>query len=407
MLKDRSAELVLGQLFGQLALLLAIPFLTRMLPVYEMGVYQTGFAFALIIQPLATLRRELLIPFSSSSDAQRHRVAGLRFAAGLCALIAVAGGVSLLWGSRDFGSLALVAALVLFSFALLYVENAYLIRLAAKRRLAARNLAGGVLSAMLQILVAALFPTAVGIAVALLLGRALATALTISRHAIPKEEVGGGERTKQRTISAILSAMVATASSQAMVIGVFATLGAYPSAQVGVGQRIAGAPSSLVGQAFTQLALNDAAPMIRNRQAGLTRTLLKRTLGTAVLATCAACVIGFAAPLLAEPILGSEYREAGVLTAYLAVPLALTLVALPATSLLIPLGRERLLFVIQLARLVFISGALLGAAVVSGDLHIVVLTVAVVWTLAYIPLLVAAFAATRHHDRSCGGLLVS
>lgn len=400
-MKRHSRQLLIGQVIGQLALFLVIPVLTRLLSPHEMGIYQTGFSIAMILQPLATLRRELLIPFSGIQDARRHRGVGLGFAALCCSVAMVTALMAWVLGAPDLAETLVAGGLVLLAFAIMYVENAYLIRCGAHGRLAARNLGGGVLSALLQIVAALLVPSAIAIALALLIGRAVVTAVTAMRLPIVEQTSGRGERKKQRSISAILSAMIATGSSQALVIVSFGTLGPPAAAQIGIGQRIAGAPASLAGQALSQIALSSAAPLIRERQPGLTVQLRKQTVltGCAALLTTVALMVG--GPLLAVPILGPGWEMAGILTAVFAIPLSLTLVALPATTLLIPLGRERLLVVLQLIRLIAIVTALVATSAVTGDVITTCIVTAIVWTIAYVPLLAASFLSTAAHDREC------
>ena len=399
-MKEHSRELVIGQVVGQVSLLLAIPALTRLLPVPEMGIYQTGFSIALILQPLATLRSELLIPVSSALDARRHRVVGLGFAVVCSAIIALAALPIWMAANQTLAETLLTTAVILLSFALIYVENAYLIRCGHFRRLAIRNLVAGVASAALQIAAALMAPTALAIAIALLLGRAIATATTIVRTATADELPGGGERKSQRSISAILSAMVAAASSQAVVIGTFGTLGSSAAAQVAIGQRIGGAPTTLIGQALSQISLGAAAPLIRGLRPGLTTQLRAQTIRTGGAATLTATALMVLGPLLAVPVLGQGWELAGVLTAVFAIPLSLQLVALPATTLLIPLGRERLLLVLQASRLTTILVALVVTSTLTGDVIATCVVASVVWTAAYIPIMIASFLATSAHDRA-------
>lgn len=203
-MKGRSRELLLGQLIGQLALLLAIPVLTRLLSTSEMGIYQSGFSIALILQPLATLRRELLIPVTDGQTSLRHRTVGLKFAAlcsGITTFISIPLGFA---GYRSLAELSLVTGLILMSLAIISIENAYLIRHSQFRRLAARNLLAGTLSAILQIAAAFFIPTSLAVAASLLIGRALATFITMAHIKVQTNLNNKVEQKPQHTISAIL-----------------------------------------------------------------------------------------------------------------------------------------------------------------------------------------------------------
>ncbi len=401
-MKGRSRELLLGQLIGQLALLLAIPVLTRLLSTSEMGIYQSGFSIALILQPLATLRRELLIPVTDGQTSLRHRTVGLKFAAlcsGITTFISIPLGFA---GYRSLAELSLVTGLILMSLAIISIENAYLIRHSQFRRLAARNLLAGTLSAILQIAAAFFIPTSFAVAASLLIGRALATFITMAHIKVQTNLNNKVEQKPQHTISAILSAVMASASSQAVIVGSLGLLGPAAAAQIGVGQRIGGTPTSLIGQALSQIALGNAAPLLRDKLPGLTHLLRRQMLQTGSAASLMAVVLMIAAPLLAEPLLGPGWHQAGVLTAVFAIPLSLQLVALPPTTLLVPMGYERRLLALQTFRFIIIALTMATAAGLSkADIFITCLATAIAWTLAYIPIISAAFIATRKHDKEC------
>jgi O-antigen/teichoic acid export membrane protein len=366
----------------------------------EMGAYQTALSMALIAQPLATLRRELMIPFSDANGAESQRRTGLAFATFCSMVILAAAAGAWLYGGVRLATVLLSTAFILWSLALLYIENAYLIRRGGQARLATRNLVGGVLSALMQVLAAFLAPGAVTLAAALLIGRVVATTVTVMSLPPMPETSPSVERRPQRTVSAIASAMMASASSQAVVVGTFATFGAADAAQVGVAQRIASTPTSLIGQALTQIALSEAAPLIREGRSGLTKQLRAQTLKSAMLAFPVALMLAVGGSQFAGFVLGAGWEEAGDLTAIFAVPLSLTFVALPATTLLIPLGRERLLVVLQVVRLVAILASLSIASALTDEIVVTCAITAAAWSLAYVPLLTAAFTATAGHDRT-------
>lgn len=72
----------------------------------------------------------------------------------LVCLILLFGSVTWAIGADTISIGAVSTAMLLASLSLTYIENAYLIRLNAQRRLAARNLVGGVGCALLQVVAA-------------------------------------------------------------------------------------------------------------------------------------------------------------------------------------------------------------------------------------------------------------
>lgn len=393
-----SRNLIVSQIIGQLALFLAIPFLTRQMPLEEMGIYQIGFSLALVLQPLATLRKEMTIPFVSGQEAKKHRLAGFVMAVSLTLTVALFAGVVFISGNLEIAAGAASTAMILAALSLISIENAYLIRWRAQDRLALRNLIGGLASAALQVLAAYTFGSAVAVAAAYLIGRVIATVTTFASGSLIVLSEAEGTQNKQRPASTIMSAVIASSSSQAIVIGSVLTLGSSAGAQVAIAQRVASTPITLVSQAMVQVLLSAAAPIIRQKKRGLSRMLGTQTLRVAAFSVFVAIALALGGPLLAGPVLGDEWEFAGTLIAVFAAPLCLMLISLPATTLLIPLGKERLLVVLQTVRLIAILTTLVVSGLVLHDVFYVCLLTSVVWTVAYLPFLYAAFKATREHD---------
>ncbi|WJL94755.1 oligosaccharide flippase family protein [Microbacterium sp. ET2] len=398
-----ARNLILGQLIGQLAMLASLPFLTRLLAPEEMGVYQFALSLAIVLQPLATLRRELVIPFGDSREARQERRTGLVASALLVCLILLFGSVTWAIGADTISIGAVSTAMLLASLSLTYIENAYLIRLNAQRRLAARNLVGGVGCALLQVVAAFYFGGALAVAFAYLIGRVIATAVTITRAPTIDEVAATGKAPRRHRFSAILSGMIAAASSQVIVMGSTLALGAAGGAQVAVAQRVAATPVSLISQGLMQVTLGAVAPLIREGNPGVTKKLREQTLRLTAFSILVVASLAVGGPLLAGPVLGPEWVDAGVLIAVFALPLGLMLVALPGTTLLVPLGKERLLMMLQSARLVAIVVTFLIAGSLTNSILVTSIFASITWVLAYIPLMIAAFAASAEHDRDQGG----
>jgi O-antigen/teichoic acid export membrane protein len=399
-----SRQLIVGQVVGQMALVLVIPALTRMVDPASMGIYQVAFSVALIAQPAATLRLELVIPTSHSSRRRKERAVGLLVPT-VTAAVSIAVGVAVLAGlGAEQGSVVVAAGLILLAMAIVSIENAVLLRAGALGRLALRNLISGVLAAALQIALAALWPTALSLAIALLVGRLVATLLTPGGSGVgdnDDEKPDLGRRGFARTTSAILSGTVSNAATQSIVIATFIALGPAAAALVGVAQRVAGTPTTLVGQALAQSTLADAAPLIRAQRFGLA-SLVSRALKKYV-AFAAILAIGMMilAPPLAGPVLGEEWASAGTLIAIFAVPLCLQLATIPTSNLLVPLRKEHQLLLLQSLRLVVVTGVIFGTAVLIGNLTLVFVSTALIWSLAYGALIAYTLWAARQWDRIC------
>jgi O-antigen/teichoic acid export membrane protein len=398
--------LVIGQLVGQVSLIAVVPLLTRLYSTDQFGSYQLALAGAMVAQPLATLRLEFIIP-ATVSDAlahRRERIALRTVATVASALIAVSvlAAVGLVGVEADvvFGLAAITAA-----YGWMAVDNAVMIRNHQLRRLAARNALSGVLAALLQVVGGLASPSAIVLVGALAAGRAVAVAVTRQHAHLPVRREGVAEPPEapygmRRATVTIASGLVASGAVQGPLILVGAILGSGPLAQVGVAQRVAGAPATLVGQGIAQALVARVAPIVRGGLPGVSLAswrFVRPLLAVAAAISMSLILLG---PRLAGPILGSEWTVAGTALAILAVPLALQLVTMPLGPVLVMLERESALMAFQMVRLMVVCGATTIAAAITHALEPTLVAAAAAWTLAYGVYLLGFFGFTRAFDRT-------
>lgn len=364
---------VLSQAVGQLALVAVMPVLTRQFSPSELGVYQTGLAVGLTIQPLATLRAEFVLP-ALATDQEFRRVLGIagRTLGGVVLLLAVVASAAEVTGAGGVAGMVAMAALLVLAYGWTAVDNACLIREGRTGRLSARNLVAGLLSAGLQLVVALAWPHAVALAVAILVGRGVAVLVTRSwaRRPAPAAVAEGGDREWDlgRGLLGALSGLTASAATQALVLYGSAGFGAGAAAQIGVAQRSAGAPLGLLSQGLSQAMQAGVAPLVRAKDPRVRAAVHRQVKALAPVAFLATVAMAVGGPLLAEPIFGEGWQEAGVIIAILALPSGLQLVVAPIMPVFLMIGRERLLLGLQVVRL---TGAVAVAALVqaaTGDL---------------------------------------
>jgi len=398
--------MILGQLIGQLSLVVAIPILTRVFSPAEMGVYQIATAVALILQPLASLRLEFYIPLVPDQQALR-RYMRIGYLATI-AITLLAAGVSLvllLTGSSTAAETAAMIGLIVAAYAWMNLDNARLIRNGEHRRLAVRNAISGLLAAGLQLVAAVTLHSVLALALAILIGRAVSILATRPRGDGIAASTASSlipALTPRRIALAVGSGVVWTASMQAITVASGTAFGTAASGYVGVAQRVAGAPIALIGQALSQIVQGGAAAAIRADSPTVVAILRKQILrlgGVAVLMSVALIVL---APILAVPVFGPGWETAGTVTAILAVPMSFQLVVAPITPLLPMLAREGLLFGLQLMRLGLVV-IVCGAMIISGaGLIATCVAFAVVTTLAYVIMVTVLLVVARGHDRRMG-----
>ncbi|WP_229940325.1 oligosaccharide flippase family protein [Plantibacter cousiniae (nom. nud.)] len=400
----RSATtMIVGQLIGQLSLVVAIPILTRIFTPAEMGVYQIATAVALILQPLASLRLEFYIPLVPDQHVLRRYIRIGYLSTSAVALVAAIVGLLLLsTGNATAAETATMVGFIIAAYAWMNLDNARLIRTGEHGRLALRNAVSGLLAAGLQLVAAVFLHSVLALAIAILIGRAISILATRPRSggvAASQTGTSAPALTPRRIALAVGSGVVWTASMQAITIVSGATFGTAASGYVGVAQRVAGAPIALIGQALSQIVQGGAAAAIRANKPTVALILRKQVVrlgGVAVLMAVGLIVL---APLLAVPVFGPGWETAGTVTAILAVPMSLQLIVAPITPLLPMLAREGLLFSLQLMRLLLVV-VVCGAMIASGaGLIATCIAFAIVTTVAYAIMVSVLLVVARGHDR--------
>lgn len=399
----RGGALILGHAIGQLSVVAVVPLLTRTYDPAVLGGFQIALALATTVQPLASLRTEFVIP-SATHQGTAHRLRRLAMiASAITVALTTVGAMVFAWlGHTAQASVAAMTALLIVALVWTVVDNAVLVRAGATRRLALRNALAGVVSAALQLVVAASQADVVYLAIAMVIGRGIAILCTRGSAARLDRTDEGDERrryTASRAILSVSSGMTAAASSQLLTVSSGITHGAAASGYVGVAQRIAGAPILLLGQGISQALQSSSSALIRSNTRGLSRLLRKHVVILAALSAVTSAALIILAPPLAVPLLGEGWEPAGTVIAILAVPLSFQLLIGPLMPLLPMLAREALLLSVQLVRLTFIVSALAVSAALGWDLYGTAMAYGVATVVGYLVMVTVVFIEVRKYDR--------
>lgn len=390
-----------AQAVGQLALIAVLPVLTRSFTPQELGPYQVALAVALVVQPLLTLRFEVYIPTASSrAGSLRLFRRSLKWAISVTIVVLLAGLTVGLTTSAAVGDVLIMTALLSLAYGGSAIDSALLIRRSKRRRLALRNLLGGVTGAGLQVMVALLLPIPILLAGSVLLGRFLAVAIT--RERIRNETDVALDRdvpTARRIASLIASGMLWNLSFQGFVLTVGGSGGNSAAAIAGTAQRIAGAPVSFVGQAINQLVQEATAREIREPSGKLTRTVCKQLAFLVALGVFIAAITTFLAPALAGPLLGDEWVQVGVMIAILIWPFALQLAVGPVTVVLPMMALERKLLRVQIIRSMFIIAVMVSTMFLDLGLVGAAFLFSAAVAFSYVILIVVLVSSAMDFDR--------
>jgi O-antigen/teichoic acid export membrane protein len=376
-------------------MILVSPVLTRIFEPSTFGVYQTALALAVVLLPIATLRFDYTLVTTRSRALFEGRLRLARWTALATSVIALV----LTWAGcavahvPDPGAFAALAALMLFVYSFMAIDNAALLRTDAHLKLATRNALSGCLAAGLQVLFGLLGWGALGLALGLALGRLVAVAATWQRRSWVDDDMSTEDASSSvsRTASLVVSGIIGNATSQCLLVVVVVAFGAAEAGQLGVAQRLAGAPILLLGQGLTQVFVATAAPYVRARRPGLIRGLWSRI--RAVLLVSCAMAIGMAAfgPWMATLLLGADWEQAGTILRVLAVPISLQLLAIPLGTVMGLMEREWALLGVQLFRLGAIVCATGVAALMWSDFEVAIAVGSAAWTLSYVFMAVMFF----------------
>ncbi|MFT4264605.1 MAG: oligosaccharide flippase family protein [Nocardioides sp.] len=400
----RNATAIAVQAAGQLALIGAVPILTRVYGPASLGSYQLATSIALVVQPIASRRLEFRIPVEPhGGGAVRQYRSGVLFAAVLSAVLA-GGALAARWqGHPHLAGTLLMVGTLLFATALAVLDNALLVRDRAFMRLGVRNFVSAVVAVLIQLAFAWAGGPVVGLAFAILGGRLagiLTTRVAVSSGVAPvPESASASSRSLTTTVVTIMAGVVSNSSVYGLTILTAALASPMETGQVGTAQRITSSPVGLIGQALSQQYQGLASANVRDGRpvlAPLTRRFVWRIGAVALALAATMAVLG---PILATPVLGREWHDAGVVIALLALPVAMQIAIAPTIPLLVMLGRERVLLTNQLVRL---CGGLL-----AGGIPVLVFHANYLWmvggyalatTAAYLATLVLTLRVAAAHD---------
>ena len=332
--------------FGQLIMLAAMPFLTRLYTPDAFGVLAVFASVMGVVLVVSSLRYELAIPLPAS-DRNSTQIVLMALIINLMAVLVVS--VFVVFFRHDvarwtqtplMASYLWLLPLAILSGGTYKVLNYWAIRHRDYRKIAITKLTQSVSNVSAQILGGLLGLGALG----LILGQIVGQSVGISRLAKGIRFKGlftasSGKRT--RVLMSRYSkfakydtpaAAVNAASSQLPNIAMALIFGPGAAGLYFLADRILAVPLSMVSQAAGQVLFGQAREDMR--LGTLTRRMAGLALGLTVIVACVAVLVFF----LSEPvfvfIFGEEWREAGVIASWLIIGLAVQFIFNPLSVVL-------------------------------------------------------------------------
>jgi O-antigen/teichoic acid export membrane protein len=397
MMLGTRAQLLVSQILGQIVPILAIPILTRLVSPEEMGYYQIALSIALIALPFAIFQADVFVPVAHDAGEVRTLLQRAVLTTLTVGLIATTVGALLPSGGRSES--AVTTFLLVAVMSLTALTNAILIRKNDIQRLVRRNLIGGALVAIMQTAFALVSPTAISLGAAMLVGRGLSVILLRSKMRYEAHQ----PRTKMHkdfwtALSGAGANSLGTFASQMPMLLVAPVYGAAAAGYLGLGQRVVGAPTGLIGQSVNQLIIAEAAPIIRSGKPELWASLRHSIWVLIIISLLAALVIALVIPPFTGHIFGVSWAPAGEYIKILALPMCLQLVSIPMVPLMALLRMQKVLLAIQIFRVSGIIFCIIIGSAFSLKMPETVFLVTINWTLAYVAIIVLAIKGMRKFD---------
>lgn len=383
-------RVVLAQGVGQAAVLLATPFLSRQVPVIELGTYQTALAIALALQPLATLRVDFVLAGIADDEVASRLLARGRAAGYLILAVAALAGVILFSvGQSHAAEVAWCAGPLAVAYSWLALDGGRFLRTQQLGALAARNLVSGIAAAVLQCIIAIFLPTAAALTGAIVAARLLAVVVSrrrAAKPAIPRVARGLSDATYsgRRMMRAVSASLLDTAIMQSLVIVPGATLGPEAAGYTGMSQRVTTSPASLVVGGLGQVAQARVSQAIIGGEGDAAAALRPILLRLGVFAGALGVLVAFVAPHLVVPILGPAWRPLQWMLPIIAPALALQVLSLPLVPVGMMLHVERSLLRLNVVRVALIVGGTAAIASVTNDLRVTVTWWSITTAIGYV-----------------------
>jgi O-antigen/teichoic acid export membrane protein len=400
--------LVSGTVVGQAIGVITLPLISRIYTPAAFGQYALLMSASMILTTIVTLglTSAVMVPEDDEAAARVVRTALLCSLAGATAIAATLGFLAPLLPLPDVGMPPWQALLWLH---LMTVVSALtgLLRVHTNRRGFNRVLAtNAVLSALCTLLVAVplglLLPGSVGLIVSGLAAGIVSSAHMV-RHANPFRGSTGWRqvtsvlRDHRRFVLYQYPANLLEATSAQLPTQVLGSL--YGSARLGsyaMNERLLGVPIRLVANPLSTVYFRHSSQAVRAGEGigGLTFSIVSRVL-IASSAPMAALILW--GPALFAWALGSEWRAAGALAAYLAPLYVLTLCRASVSYCRVVVGRQRLNVGLGLLRMAVAATSLFVGHALFGTLSGAVLALSVGSSIFMITDMALNFVVLRSH----------
>ena len=393
-LRRGTAIVFLGSVLGYGINYLATPLLGRLVTPEAFGLFSATLALASLFTGVSTMRLEVFAASVASAAHQRNaRVLALLLAAATSALVLL--GALVAWTVAGSSPLWMMAAPMVFMGSLQLVATARYSVARAYPAMGVGNLIQGGGTAVAQLGLATLSPSALALTGGFLLAR-VHWFLALRGHGRTRLPLRGTwRRARSFARPAGASAFLNSAGGQAPVLLVTALFGAAGAGVFAMAVRLLVGPLAILAQAVGSTTMGEIGRMAAARDPELPRTVdaLIRQLGLMMLIPCglAAALARWLVPLA----LGPGWELTGLVIQVLAVGAFAQAVGSPLTQILNLAHRSSLLLRWDAVRLVSIVATFVAVPLLGGGVVMASIVYSAVMLLVYAAAVVMVRRACR------------
>lgn len=419
-LRRGMVVLVGAAAIAQVIVVVSSPVITRLYSPSELGAYAVALSMLSVLTTVACLRYEWAVPLPGEDRSAASVLAlclVITAGMGLLALIVLVPlGPSVLgiFGVSIVGPFAVLVALGQVGGGFVLAFTSWAIRTRAFAEIAANRLtqSSALIATQIGLGLAHLGATGllVGAVVGCVAGSTRLAHAAWRTHASAFRQVTRADiwraagRYRRFPAFSAPSALLNALGLEAPLLLLTALLGTAVGGEYALAQRVVALPVTLLSGAVVQVFVAESARLVRENPAGVRSLFVHTTQVLAVMSLVPFGLLAILAPLLAGPVFGDSWREAGLFVTILTPMYYLQLLASSTGGTLEVLERQDLEFVREMMRLCFYCAAALVAATMypSPIGTVGVLSIAGCLTYSFYGL-TSWHAVVHHHERLPGG----
>lgn len=196
------------------------------------------------------------------------------------------------------------------------------------------------------------------------------------------------------------SAVLNVLGSQLPILLVASVFSSHVAGQLGMGNRIALIPATLLGLAISQVFAAEAAATLRSGGRGILKSFVSLAGKLSLVAVLVAAGLYFLAPWAFEVFLGTDWGMAAEMTQVMSISVSLGMIASPLSTIFLVLQASKTSFGLDALRVVAILCVFSVLQRHGADPVESVMWLFTTQAFIYLMTIIAAYLVTRQHERN-------